>query len=190
MITLGWLKESLKLRQPAAENMHIYRLPVSAKSLDDEKTAHASPASKKNIQSMSGTFRRPMIPKRLDMSCIQNEQQQDRDENILLMQYAKAAETIPAEASTTNDQPSEYTECDRTGQDLSFLHGLTFFFHGFIGESSALLMRDVQTAGGIIVSETYSGVVDYLILATDITTHDLKIQASKIVNDMWMVCNN
>lgn len=185
MVTLGWVTESIALRQPAAENLHIYRLSVTEKLLDDEKTAHASPASKKNIQSMSGTFRRPYIPKRLDMNSIRTEQQ-DRDENTLLMQYAKTAQTL--DSTTANDQLSESTEFDKTGQDLSFLAGLKLFFHGFIDESSALLMRDVKTAGGILVSATYSGAVDYLILATDITQYDLNIQAKNIVNDLWMVC--
>lgn len=186
MVTLGWLTESLKLRQPATENLYIYRLPVTAKVLDIEKISHASPASKKNIQSMSGTFRRPMMPKRLDMNFGQIEQQ-DREET-LLMQYAKAAETLAPLKDTTNDQRSEYTDCDRTDHELSFLSGLNLFFYGFIDESSIVMMRDVKNAGGIIVSETYSGIVDYLILATDITHCDLAIRAKKTVNDLWMVC--
>lgn len=184
IVTLGWLIESLKLRQPAGENQYIYRLPATEKVLDDEKTAHASPASKKNIQSMSSTFRRPMVPKKLDMNSVHMEQQ-NRDENTLLMHYAQVAEAI--DAAPANDQPSEYTECEKTGQYLSFLSGLKLFFHGFIDESNVLLMRDVHNAGGIIVSETYAGVVDYLILATDITQYDLEIRAKNIVNDLWMV---
>lgn len=192
MVTLGWLTESLQFRQPAAENQHIYRLPVTAKVLDEEKTAHASPASKKNIQSMSGTFRRPMIPKRLDMNCIQNEQQ-DRDETTLLMQYAKVAESLaPFEApitneytecdTTTNQQTSENTECDGTGHNTTVLAGLKFFCHGFINESSSRMMRNIENAGGTIVPETYSGVIDYLILATDITSYDLEIRTKNVVN--------
>lgn len=189
MVTLGWLTESLQLRQPAAENLHIYRLPVTAKVLDDEKTAHASPASKKNIQSMSGTFRRPMIPKKLDMNFSKIEQQ-NREENTLLMQYAKAAETLaPVQATTTTTNlPSENTRCDSTAPNRSFLAGLKFFFQGFIDESNAVLISDVENAGGEIVTETYSGVIDYLILAMDIMQYDLEIRTKNIVNELWLVC--
>lgn len=116
------------------------------------------------------------------MNFSQTEQQDQED--TLLMQYAKVAEKlVPLEPATISDQSS-----DQSAQNANFFAGLTFFFYGFIDESSVLLVRDVQNAGGQLVSETYSDFVDYLILATDITEFDLQIRAKNTVNDLWLVC--
>lgn len=203
LVTLDWLAASITERQPSNERTYLFKLTNHMKpSPDQEQPTVASPASKKNIQSMNksmnSTFRKPLVPRRLDMA--ENDENNDQD---LLQQYLVAAPTEPSAGPVplshtapkatipTSDGSTNQTQTifdgDSQAINSELLKGLTFHLHGFVEDSEEQLDGDIALHGGLVVSESYARHVNYLLVPTDIMQLTIKLRAEHIVNEHWIV---
>lgn len=144
---------------------------------------------------MNVTFRQPK-PKRLftDQGASTAATKNDEEARIL-SQYLenvhqpneesveKAVNNAPA--NTTSD--SQMTEYETNTEILDFLKGLTVHVTGFVDESEQTITKEVQEAGGILVPDNFTEIVDYLIVPTDILQYTFQIKAKNIVNEYWLV---
>lgn len=168
----------------------------------------ASPASKKNMASMSSTFRKPQ-PRRLQMDDELVQAQavaQATAESDLLQQYLVAPEPAPtlppvaaavdvgvvarSDTSKSSHGETSATASDATGADetVQYFSGLTFFVEGFTAESEETLVEDIEMAGGKMVSARFEGTVDYVIVPMDIfRPEEVKMKGRHMVNEHWVV---
>lgn len=101
---LQWLADSITMKTAIADcHKYIYRLNGKQNDIDDDGATAPSPATKRNIMSMSGILSKNATPKRLNFdgnsstNVTPNNQQSAADnlENLILDQYMNA-EDIPA----------------------------------------------------------------------------------------------
>lgn len=224
LVTLRWLFSCIEEKCPASEQSHLYALPVSTvarkpSALDRHNApgagtaagasaavheAAASPASKKNMASMSNSFRRPK-PRRLHMEDMEvaanvNAAAVAAAETDLLQQYLVAqvaiAEPTPQAAAADNKSDSSSASAgDNTttagGVDASdmvpYYAGHTFYVSGFTTDSEDALVADIEAAGGQMVTETHAGTVDYVIVPMDIfCAAQVPIRGRHMVNEHWV----
>ncbi len=72
-------------------------------------------------------------------------------------------------------------------QDTQFLDGLKIFLSGFNSEMEVDLSDWIHEAGGEIVSNNYSKVVDYLIVPVQNSSTNMK--AKETVTNLWLESN-
>lgn len=182
-VTLDWLAESIKHKQSIANcDPYLYKLnPSKSKEKAEEAADVPSPASKKNILSMTGNFKVPK-PKRLDFKSSEAENNANKSifqiqgddipndehlEDLLLDQYINADTTVSSALDKENVEHLEeqqqnelekpnftYSENQYTyeaSEELSFLNNLTVHIQGFDEESSELLIQDCRAAGANVI---------------------------------------
>lgn len=174
-----------------------------------DAAATASPASKKNMASMSSSFIK-MMPRRLYTDEAE-EKAKTTAESDLLQQYLvgkpqpSAVQSPPANKSetafasnksattsntttktnTTNEDEDNEDDADATDA-VPYFANLTFHVTGFMSDSEDALNHDIESAGGRIVSDSYTETVDYVIVPMDIFCADqVPMRARHMVNEYW-----
>lgn len=233
LVTLDWLLESIRQLQPAPEYPFVYTITTtttssSTSSLEnltfigagadqgDASVHHASPASKKNIESMTSIRRRTPQPRRLVLNSSSNEGDNSKTtnknqliadrESTLLAQYANAAASTSMGPPPTRPAPGPSAAAAAVGNrglpsvlvddlieldsvfEARFLIGKKVAMHGFIDDSINLMAQEMRAAGGELMDEHYDGELDYLIVPIDVLQmDDINVRAKNIVNELWLV---
>lgn len=173
IVTFDWLLESHRLQYPAEEEnymMLVKRVPPEAEP--------PSPASKKSIEAMNASFKRPAdVPRRrLDLG---------ESSSSVVQKYLHP---IPEVSSMSNFTHDSYNS-DVAPEDievLTFLQSTTFYFYGY-EEGMTQLMADVESALGVVVNDTYTGNVDYILVPVDgVEKIEPPVKGLNIVNDLWL----
>ncbi|XP_058451555.1 DNA topoisomerase 2-binding protein 1-A [Malaya genurostris] len=200
ILTLDWLIRSLDLRAPAQEEDKYIFHPNLKDVVVGQTPELPSPASKKNLEKMSGTFKRPLAPPkfRLDEPPAAEPNKPSRVEDDVLQQYMQkntsiqlphterkqqtSAVSVAPQASVSESQNSELDS-----QYSEFMSGKTFFVYGFSEEDATQIVTDCENCGGTIVDESYTDVVDYIVLPTNsIGEIDFAIKGKETVNCIWL----
>lgn len=214
LVTLEWLIASIEQKQPANERPYLFKLSTNTKPTPEQDLPTvASPASKKNImsmnKSMNSSIRKTLVPRRLEMDPTAKPvpDEDGNEETNLLQQYlvppsepsSKQLSPIQMPAPSApgpskivgNSSLSNFTDSRSDGEsnadNMDLLKGLTFHLHGFSEESAEELEVDINTAGGTVVPKTYKGVIDYLMVPTDVMQIEVKLRAKHTVNENWIV---
>lgn len=207
VVTLNWLLDSIKQRQPCKESNYQVEIPLEEGSLDCP-----SPSSKKTLKSMnhSFSFKQPEVPKKKlvfeENENLQSPYSNENDENDLLSQYKNLAPTPelpqvqPKKLSKTIEQPipeqtsqmSCNTEISSLNyENLTFLEGMSVYIEKtqFEEEFYTQMVFECESAQGKVVSSTFKDVVDYVLVsfekASDID--EIPVRAKHIVNELWIV---
>jgi hypothetical protein len=209
IVTFDWLMESLKTGCPASEE--DFKFTVNAKELTSKEPQAPSPATKKNLESMNSTFKRPTIPPKLNLDLAPPEPaapvKGTRSEDVLSM-YLRENDSIQMpevpRASSTLIEPSknadpkartpkgfsedtEYTERLGTETQVDFLVGKTIFIFGFESEVGDAILKTAENAGACIVADKFRDFVDFIVLPAFVEEEPItSVQGHQKVNDFWM----
>lgn len=214
VVTLNWLLESIKLKQPAKESNYEVEIPSEEGGIDCP-----SPSSKKTLKSMnhSFSFKQPELPKKkLNFQGMKdnamNPFSDDNDENELLSQYQNSPildlPAIPAKkppnlvVPKTNSEPNppepslQLDSC-ATGvstldyENLTFLQGMSVYIDKsqFDEEFYTQMVFECESAQGKVVEATFKDVVDYVLVSFEKPSDAdiLPIRAKNVVNELWIV---
>lgn len=214
VVTLNWLLESIKQKQPAKESSFQVELPTEEGGIDCP-----SPSSKKTLKSMnhSFSFKQPDLPKKklnfeVPKEKVNTPFPEDNDENDLLSQY-KSSPTldlppiptkqlsnpvIPKANSESNaTEPSLQMDSCATGvstldyENLNFLQGMSVFIDKtqFDEEFYTQMVFECESVEGKVVSDTFRDIVDYVFVSFERASDsdNLPVRAKHIVNELWIV---
>lgn len=195
MVTLEWLLASLNAKHPANET--DFQFCVENKNAPIEPP---SPASKKSIQSLNSTFKKPQIPKlnfeaRKPSMEPSKKKQQEEEENIVVQQYLKntSIDLAPPIASSTPmliNPPQQPHQSVMGTSTLThdFLEGKVIFIDGFTtDEDNDTLIKDCLEFGANIVEKDYTKIVDYVIVSAEgILYEDIPVKYKNLVTDIWL----
>ncbi|XP_059622588.1 DNA topoisomerase 2-binding protein 1-B-like [Phlebotomus argentipes] len=180
IVTLDWLLESHRLKHPAEEEkymMLVKRVPPESEQ--------PSPASKKSIEAMNASFKRPAVPRRiLDLG---------EGPSKVIQKYLPTAETTNSSLTSVsqhnNNATNETYNSNVDPQDvemLTFLEDTTFYLYGYEDENPQAV-KDVENALGIVVDATFKGTVDYILVPVEaLEKIDPPVKGTNIVNDLWL----
>lgn len=208
---MSWLLESIKLKQPACEDAHKISDKKNSSNVKTVAPNNPSPATKKTIQSMNYSFKRPAIPKfrleeKLNGNSFENIESEDKNiskllpplkhEDDLVSQYLEGnkkneltLKPLQPTTATTNEHTTfdtcEYSE-DYTIKN--FLEGCHCYIYGFSDVYCEQMIQDCEKAGAIVVGDAYKDEVDFIITPSErIEIIDAPVTARNIVNDLWLV---
>ncbi|KAL5275903.1 TOPBP1 family protein [Megaselia abdita] len=208
VVTLNWLLESIKQKQPAKESNYQVEIPT-----EEGTTDCPSPSSKKTLKSMnhSFSFKQPDLPKKkLNFEApkekIINQFPDDNDENDLLQQYQNSPSLelppIPTKqisnpiipVSDNTEQSLQMDSCATVNtldyENLTFLEGMSVFIvkSQFDEEFYTQIIFECESAKGKVVSASYKDVVDYVLVSFEKASdfENLPIRAKNIVNELWI----
>ncbi|XP_053692847.1 DNA topoisomerase 2-binding protein 1-A [Sabethes cyaneus] len=196
ILTLEWIQKSLTLRMPAPEDDELLMFKPNLKDAIVEKGPEPpSPASKKNLESMNSTFKRPEAPPkfRLDEPKPGPSRERGKEDEVLLqyMQKNTSVQLPPVETKKSAPAPaadsvtSQNSELDSQYSD--FMSTKTLFVYGFSDEDAMQIVTDCENCGGTIVDEHYTDVADYIVLPTScIGEIDFKVRGRETVNCIWL----
>ncbi|XP_055635302.1 DNA topoisomerase 2-binding protein 1-A [Toxorhynchites rutilus septentrionalis] len=199
VMTLEWLLKSIELKTPAPEDAEfIFR--SSLRDVVVEKIPEPpSPASKKNLESMNSTFKRPEAPPkfRLDdpkpgpsrVSGIEDDILQQYMQKNISVQLppleAKKTPDVPSASASVSGSATQDSEFD--SQESEFMLGKTLFIYGFSEEDATQIVTDCENCGGTIVDENYTDVADYIVLPTcSIGEIEFTVKGRETVNCIWL----
>lgn len=205
-VKIDWLVASIAQKQPADKRNYLYTVDIINKSANDDLSAIPSPASKKNIQSMTHSFRKPQhLPQRRLNFNGDDDDNGKNDEDILLNKYSQGLDeqdakriSEPPNSSANNksnkqdDSEANLIGCSVSESDTDIINcfvGTTICFHGFYLNENYQNMLDGTKAGGAKhVDIEYNDQVDYLIVPTDILSMDnVTMKALHTVNEHYVV---
>uniref|UniRef100_A0A8D8H7M7 DNA topoisomerase 2-binding protein 1-A n=1 Tax=Culex pipiens TaxID=7175 RepID=A0A8D8H7M7_CULPI len=194
VVTVEWLVRSMELKGPAPEEDELL-FKGGLKDGDGEKAPEPpSPASKKNLESMNSTFKRPELPRKLRLDDLgAGPSRQSRAEDELMQQYMEKNTSVqlpPVEAKSVapaTTSSSSLQDSEEESQYTQFMFGKTFFVYGFSEEDATQIVSDCENCGGMIVNENYSDLVDYIVLPTCSTGEiDFNVRGRATVNCLWL----
>ncbi|EDS34036.1 DNA topoisomerase 2-binding protein 1 [Culex quinquefasciatus] len=194
VVTVEWLVRSMELKGPAPEEDELL-FKGGLKDGDGEKAPEPpSPASKKNLESMNNTFKRPELPRKLRLDDLgAGPSRQSRAEDELMQQYMEKNTSVqlpPVEAKSVapaTTSSSSLQDSEEESQYTQFMFGKTFFVYGFSEEDATQIVSDCENCGGMIVNENYSDLVDYIVLPTCSTGEiDFNVRGRATVNCLWL----
>ncbi|GAB0098513.1 hypothetical protein DMENIID0001_142550 [Sergentomyia squamirostris] len=174
VVKFSWLLECQKVKQPVDEEPHL----VATKKIRTEAEA-PSPASKKSIQAMNNSFKKPQIPrKRLDLG---------EPSTSVVQKYLPSATDVSANGAYDLTHDNYNTDVDPSEHEvLTFFQNLIFFLYGY-HEDYCQEQLDVEQFGGTLVDATFTGTVDYILLPIDgVEKIDPPVKGKNIVNDLWL----
>lgn len=179
LVKLQWLVDSIAQKTAIVDcQKYIYRLNGGKQNdLDDDGAFAPSPASKRNILSMSGISKQG-TPKRLDFDGNKStsktpdkQAENEKMDSLLIDQYLNADDIpAPVQPSTSSahnmfkvpkavepapqpDSESQLTagseESTMASQDVSskYLDGMQVYIHGFSDDSTESMIEDCEKAG-------------------------------------------
>lgn len=207
---MSWLLESIKLKQPASEEAHKISEKINSSNVKTVAPSNPSPATKKTIQSMNYSFKRPAIPKfRLDEKLKENPVENiELEKNIskllpplkheddLVSQYLEGnnkneltLKPLQPTTATTNEHTTFDTcEYSENYTIKNFLEGCHCYIYGFSDVYCEQMIQDCEKACATVVGDTYKDEVDFLITPSErIERIDAPVTARNIVNDLWLV---
>nr|XP_029713990.1 DNA topoisomerase 2-binding protein 1-like [Aedes albopictus]XP_029713991.1 DNA topoisomerase 2-binding protein 1-like [Aedes albopictus] len=200
IMTLQWLVRSIELKAPAPEEDDLTFRPNLKDITEEDVPEPPSPASKKNLQSMNSTFKRPELPRKLVLDDPKpGPSRISRTEDDVLKQYmqknasvqlppvepkkstaSNATSVPPPSGSTTQDSEME-------SQFTEFMFGKTLFIYGFSEEDATQIVSDCENCGGTIVDENYTDVVDYIVIPTcSVGEITFSVKGRETVNCIWL----
>ncbi|XP_058825988.1 DNA topoisomerase 2-binding protein 1 [Topomyia yanbarensis] len=198
VLTLDWLLRSLELKAPAPEDEKYIFRPNLKDAVVGQVPEPPSPASKKNLETMNSTFKRPDAPPKFRLDEQKPEPSRvSRVEDDVLQQYMQKNTSVQlpavepkktpnaAVAPPTGDSESQSSDLD--SQYSEFMCGKTLFVYGFSEEDAMQIVSDCENCGGTIVDETYTDVADYIVLPTNsIGEIDFTVKGKETVNCIWL----
>lgn len=197
---------SLNLKHTANEADYIYS------SQTPKINEPPSPASKKSIQSLNNTFKKPSIPKlNLEPKKSTNKvlSQQEEEENNVVQQYLQQAsmdlqrpmatstpapvnsEELPTPVATSTPllahQHSGISE-PASSVVTDFLEGKVIFLYGYTSdEDIETMIKDCHEFGANIVDDSYDKIVDYVIVPSEgILSENIPMKYRNLVTDIWI----
>ncbi|XP_055550618.1 DNA topoisomerase 2-binding protein 1-A [Wyeomyia smithii] len=197
ILTIEWLQKSMELRMPAPEDDELIFRPNLKDVVVEKVPEPPSPASKKNLESMNSTFKRPGAPPKFRLDDAKpGPSRENRKEDDVLLQYmhkntsvqlppAETKKTPSATAPTAESITSQNSELDSQYSD--FMSTKTLFVYGFSEEDAMQIVTDCENCGGTIVDENYTDVADYIVLPTScIGEIDFTVRGRETVNCIWL----
>uniref|UniRef100_A0A1B0CTU4 BRCT domain-containing protein n=2 Tax=Lutzomyia longipalpis TaxID=7200 RepID=A0A1B0CTU4_LUTLO len=176
IVTFDWLLECQKEKHAVDEEPYLQLLRKEI--LDAEPP---SPASKRSIEAMNSSFKKPEIPRRklnLDPG----------PSTSVVQKYLPPVDASSASAGmskTTNNPDISNTDPEEE-EILTFLKDKNFYLYGYEEELSQAVM-DVEMAGGMVVNENFKGTVDYVFVpVAGLECINPPVKGKQIVNDLWL----
>lgn len=197
IMTLQWLVRSVELKAPAPEDDDLTFRPNLKDIAEEDIPEPPSPASKKNLQSMNSTFKRPEVPRKLILEDPKpGPSRISRTEDDVLKQYMEKNTSIqlppaePKKSSTPAVPPSSGSttqDSEMESQFTEFMFGKTLFIYGFSEEDATQIVSDCENCGGTIVDENYTDVVDYIVIPTcSVGEITFGVKGRETVNCIWL----
>uniref|UniRef100_A0A1Q3EWX2 Putative dna topoisomerase 2-binding protein 1-a n=2 Tax=Culex tarsalis TaxID=7177 RepID=A0A1Q3EWX2_CULTA len=196
VVTVEWLVRSMELKGPAPEEDELIFRPNLKDGGGEKAPEPPSPASKKNLESMNSTFKRPELPRKLRLDDVgPGPSRLSRAEDDVLQQYMEKNTSVqlpPVEPKQTTSaaaptSSSTLQESEEESQYTQFMFGKTFFVYGFSEEDATQIVSDCENCGGMIVNENYTDLVDYIVLPTCSTGEiDFNVRGRQTVNCLWL----
>jgi topoisomerase (DNA) II binding protein 1 len=153
-----------------------------AKADTQKEPEQPSLASKKNLQQMNHSFKRPVIPKfnLNEKPAPPTEEEADEATVDDLMGNYLVAGAAP-QASVGTFSSKMYTE----GSQVPFLEGKTVYIaHDAEGEYQSLA-EECESVGGQVVNSQYQSTIDYVIVPFAPIGQVKVAKYRHIVNDLW-----
>lgn len=200
-MNIHWLQESMKMKQPVNEEDYIFNFKKTSQPISVPEPP--SPASKRNIQSMNSTFKKPVIPKLNfdDEPVLLKENVEpliDNSEGIVA-QYLSAntsnfaANNPQSEPKNPTIEPQEQCQVEETnaGGESGFpstemFNNLTFCSYGFDSDKTVAILLDLEDCGATLVDFKYSSKFDYLLCPFTLEEEIPKCKAKQFVNEGWL----
>lgn len=208
LVTLSWLLESIKQKQPAKESNYQVQITNEERGID-----LPSPCSKKTLKSMnhSFSFKQPELPKKklnFDEPDNNNPFPEYNDENELLSQYQNTSPLklpaipvkqtpIPVPPTTNAPEPSLQMDSCASSintldyENLTFLQGMSVYIDKsqFDLEFYTQMVFECESAQGKVVGANFKDVVDYVLVSFERPSdaERLPVRAKNVVNELWIV---
>lgn len=198
-MSIGWLQESIKMKQPVNEEEYIFSLKKTSQSISVPEPP--SPASKRNIQSMNSTFKKPVPVLNFDQEPValkENVEPTDNSENIVA-QYMRA-NTSNFAANNPEPEPKKPVTTEQTEQcqeqlgasgesgfpQNDIFKNKTFCAYGFDSEKNEAILADLEDCGATLVDINYLTDFDYLLCPLILDGDIPKCNAKQFVNEGWL----
>ncbi|XP_055612855.1 LOW QUALITY PROTEIN: DNA topoisomerase 2-binding protein 1-A [Uranotaenia lowii] len=195
VMTFEWLVKSMEQKSPSAEDDFMFE-PPNSKNVPDKVPEPPSPASKKNLESMNSTFKRPELPPKFRLNDEpkpgpSRQQQTNRSEDDVLQQYMQKNTSMqlpPAAASDSKKAVTSVTQdSELESQFTEFMEGKTLFIYGFSEDDAMQIVSDCENYGGMIVDENYTDLADYILLPTcSFGEIEFSVKGRETVNCIWL----
>lgn len=198
-MNIHWLQESIKMKQPVNEEEYIFNFKKNSQSISVPEPP--SPASKRNIQSMNSTFKKPIIPKlNFDEEPVvvlkENVEPLIDNSEGIVAQYLSAntsnfAANNPEPKNPTIEPPENCQEESKTGGESGFpaneiFKNVTICAYGFDSEKNEAILLDLEDCGATLVDLKYSSNFDYLLCPFTLEEAIPECNAKQIVNEGWL----
>lgn len=167
IVKIDWIKTMIEQKQLVNEEEFLVEQPARRRVALEKP----SPASKKAIERLNGTFKKPIIPK------LFLDGERDVEENVnMVNQYLNP--------STSSESSYNHSRI------VKFLTGKNIFVYGCSSsEESMEIIEKVEELGATLVDATFKNTVDYIITPNvSATSFDHGIKKFKhLVNMLWLV---
>ncbi|XP_063704321.1 DNA topoisomerase 2-binding protein 1 [Culicoides brevitarsis] len=195
IVTLDWVVESLAAKEPVASEKFLYK----KLSKDTQEPSLPSPASKKAILSMNHSFKRPVVPPKLNLAPT-NQAEESND-------TGKVKKSVESTSKDQTDAESNFVKqylCQQEKplnapevkldtnidtedlEELNYLADKTVFLFGFAGETLESLILDCEQAKACIVDELFTGVVDYVITPVILPQVEIPVKYKQMVSESFI----
>uniref|UniRef100_A0A336KB18 CSON006828 protein n=1 Tax=Culicoides sonorensis TaxID=179676 RepID=A0A336KB18_CULSO len=209
LLTLEWLIESLHRGEPTETEKYLYE--QDSKETTDEPE-QPSPASKKAIQSMNHSFKRPSAPPKFSLHTLSDKENELSIKNISksrnIIQNPKPGSSKEHELNheLVNQYLShhEATKLSTSGlkacepdteihtedlEKLNYFENKTVFVWSSAyeyEEEAVQAVMDCEAAQAKVVNECYKGVVDFIITPIIIDDTPIPVKGKHVVSEIFL----
>ena len=171
IVTIEWLQKVVEQRSIVDDTFYQIKRQIKTNPV----ISNPSPASKKAIKSLHGSFKKPMVSK---LQLESRKKVEEEKEMELVNQYLNPP-AIEINANTLTESGSQF---------LPFLTGKYVYVFGVDNREVVDIIDNCEELGATLVDASYSKEVDYAITDSKILPSiEPNIQFKHLVTDLWLV---